>query len=80
MGRSIKIIPIKHETKKKGHRKYLVDVILWGCDLELTKEDGTKNTVKSVEYMSLQNLKREAITEAKKYSDYILTKKDFYFK
>ena len=79
MKRDIKLIPIKHETKKKGYRKLLVNVTLWGCDLELTKDDGTKKIINSGQFMGLQELKREALYKANEYKKYLLSKNDFYF-
>ena len=69
----------KKEKLTAGVRKYLKKINVWYCDIILTKNNGEKTIIKSIEFMSPQNTKKEALKEANKYKEYILSKGNFYF-
>jgi hypothetical protein len=75
----IKVIPIKKEGVTIGIKKYSVFYKVWICNLEITKNDGSIKILKGSEFMKSKKLKRDAIEEANKYKEYLLSRGDFYF-
>jgi hypothetical protein len=73
--RIINIRPIKKEfTNLRGYKK-----TSWSCELEIVKFDGTSRILKGYTFMNSEILKRDAVNNANKYKDYLLSQGDFYF-
>lgn len=75
----IKIIPNKRQGFTHGTKKFRIKFTNWNCHLELTLLNGTKRIVKAINFMDAYKTKKEAVAKAVEYSEYMLSRGDFYF-